>query len=51
MERWNPGWTWMSPDAFQRTWMPAIHAGMTKKTLPYVFLLCSAADRKLMKGF
>jgi hypothetical protein len=38
--------TWMSPDASVRTWMPAIHAGMTKS--PFSF---SLGERKLMKHF
>jgi hypothetical protein len=25
----GPRFTWMSPDASLRTWMPAVHAGMT----------------------
>jgi hypothetical protein len=25
----EPRFTWMSPDASLRTWMPAVHAGMT----------------------
>jgi len=25
----EPWFTWMSPDASLRTWMPAVHAGMT----------------------
>jgi hypothetical protein len=25
----EPRFTWISPDAFLRTWMPAVHAGIT----------------------
>ena len=35
--------TWMSPEASLRTWMPAIHAGMTKISISF-----SVGERKLM---
>jgi len=38
--------TRMSPDASLRTWMPAIHAGMTKCAFSF-----SVGERKLMKHF
>jgi hypothetical protein len=38
--------TWMSPEASLRTWMPAIHAGMTS-----VGFSSSVDERKLMNHF
>src|ERR1700740_320667 len=38
--------TWMFPEASLRTWMPAIHAGMTK----FVFSF-SVDERKVMNHF
>jgi hypothetical protein len=32
--------TWMSPEASLRTWMPAIHAGMTEDC---IFIFCGRA--------
>jgi hypothetical protein len=36
----------MSPDAILRTWMPAIHAGMTKLSISR-----SVGERKIMNHF
>ena len=38
--------TWMFPDASLQTWMPAIHAGMTK-----ICIFCSVGERKIMNHF
>jgi hypothetical protein len=38
--------TWMSPDASTRTWMPAIHGGMTK-----IGFFTFAGERKLRDHF